>query len=765
MELETLRFANFALLDEAVTDWTTLVRSLETLKQDADDGLRVQANKADWSGENQRLSKAFIGRTAGEFADAHAQARSIRNILRDTRDELKDYRRKVEEAIERGLRSNLTVAPTPGGGFTVTMNVHPDRAAEGTSVPRHTEADMTALRDEVQGILAGAARSDGSATAVLKALVDHSRLGFADSGYADRDAAAEALEQADRLAALARKNPEDLTVEEFDRLDAGLARFADDGLFAERFAAALGGKGTLDLWAGLNRSMVNPELMYARREQMDELQKHLGLALATASQSDTAAMETWKRDVLALADKPLEKNGGMPFGGQVLSNLLRWGDWDDVFLGELGDRLVEAEKKFTHNGAHVAWQHTGVDPRLNHTGTDSGWDPMTGYLRALANNPEAATEFFGGTFVTADEDHGFTAKDAKGEETRRGLSTFEYFFEERHWPREVDGEGEESVVGRNTLAMALEAATTGHPAGEMPTADLSPHTAVQAELMAAVVASVSDDPGRLTDHGFMSDSLGQMASEYLPDINRAISDDTYGNSDKLFPLAGAQADLSHADVTRFLVTVGQNPEGYAAVEVGQKAYMADLLDYHLDPALPEERRYPHPPQDTIEAVTRRSGEVSGTLAIGLQEAVLGEAGQEAKDFSDSVAQQKNAWSGAIGTGIGVGVSFVATPVGGAVAGGVASTVSGMVLEHVFQQSETDVLAKASMEAGRLWSAGKTLSGEQYSLAAVEAATAHGHGGPERMADWAIKGRDAGFSYAATNVGQMADHLTTEVPAG
>ncbi|GBQ04357.1 hypothetical protein SSP531S_58510 [Streptomyces spongiicola] len=761
MDLETLRFARFGLLEESVADWTTLTGKLAILKRDADDGLRKQANQANWTGENEKISKQFIGRTAGEFADAHAQAVSIRNILRDTCGELKDYQARLNDAIARGLERNLTVVSTAGGGFTVSMNIHPDRAARGTSLPSHTDADATALRDEVQRILDGATQSDSSATRVLTALVDQSKLGFSDVDYADRDTAADALRQADALAQLAKKNPEALTVEQFDRLNAGLRRFAGDALFAERFAANLGGKGTLEFWADLNRPMANPELMHERREQMAGLQRSFGLTLATASQSDTTAMETWRRDVVALTDRPLEKHGGMPFGGQIMSNLMRWGDYDDKFLHEFGNKLVAAEKKLTHNGGHAAWQPLGVDPQLNHTGTDTGWDPMTGYFKALANNPDAATDFFGATFLAKDEDHDFKVD---GKDDRRSLSNFEYFFEERDWPHDYDEAREESIAGRNNLAMALEAATTGHPAGEMPTADLPPHSNVQAKLMSDIVASVAENPKRLTDNGYMSDSIGQIASEYLPDINRAIADDPHGSTDKLFPLAGTQADLHHRDVSSFLVTVGQNPQGYAAIEVGQKAYMADLMDYHLNPDLPADQRYPHSAQDTVEAITRRSGEVSGTLSIGVQEAVLGPAAKEAKEFSDSVAQQKNAWSGAVGTGIGAGVSFIATPVGGAVVGGAATTVSGMLLEHIFQQSETDVLNDAGQEAGSLWETSREQSAEHGQMAAADAAKAHGLSNPDRAADWALKGRDDGFSDAAANVRHMSDHLTTEVPA-
>ncbi|MFD0430607.1 hypothetical protein ACFQ60_34245 [Streptomyces zhihengii] len=320
-------------------------------------------------------------------------------------------------------------------------------------------------------------------------------------------------------------------------------------------------------------------------------------------------MSRWKVDMVNLGDQPVSKNGST-MGFQVMSNLMRWGDYDDRFLTDYGSKLIETEKKLTDNGRHepMAWHQMGMDPMLNRTGTDSGGDPMTGFMKALANSPGAATDFFNADFVTKDEDHEFERDtDGNGKNGKVGLSNFEYLFEERDWPQDRDDKGEESITGRNNLAMALEAATTGHPAGQMPTEDTPPHSPEQARLMSDIVASVADDPKRLTDHSYMSDSIGQITSEYLPDINRAMADDPHGNTEKLFPLVGTQADLNHQDVNALLITVGQSPDGYAAVEVGQKAYMAGLLDYHLNPDLPADQRYPHSPQETVEAITRRSG--------------------------------------------------------------------------------------------------------------------------------------------------------------
>ncbi|PJE95074.1 hypothetical protein CUT44_25840 [Streptomyces carminius] len=754
MDLDALRFANFSSLDTAIGDWSQMVTKLKTLQEDAESDLNGKAKKADWSGQNATVTREFIAKTVGEFGDAHTQASSIRNILKDTRDELVEYRRQLNNAIERGLDKNLTVRDTGDGGFTVTMNIHPDRAAKGTEVPDHTPQDAENLRDEVQSILSKATESDSSAAKALRALADQTPYGFSGASYADRDSAAEAMKAAERAAALA-KDPKNLSPKEFDELYGSLEKYKDDDLFAERFATALGPQKTLEFWAGINDPYAYSELPHARGDKFAGLQENLGLTLANATQSDSAAMQRWERDMVGLGGEFVPKDNPRAMGVQIMSNLMRWGDFDDKFLKDYGNELVRVEKERSGNGrdASLGWRHFPGDGYLNRTGTDTGSDPMTGYMMALGRSPEAATDFLNGTFVTKDEDHDFD----------RGLTNFQYLFEERKWPQEYDSDLKKTFPGQNALGWALEAATTGHPAGEQPTADLPPHTPEQARLMEAVVNSVSDDPERLTERGYLSDSLGQIAAEYLPDINRATADDKHGNTNLLFPVAGAAADLDHNDVTRFLVSVGQNPEGYAKVEMGQKAYMTNLFDYHLNPDLPEDRRYPQNPQSTVEEIARRSGEISGSLAVGRQEAVLGEAHQKDDDYQKSMGQLKNTISGVVGTGIGVGTSFIATPVGGAVAGGAAGTVSSVVLEQIFGAVEPNNLKDAGEKVGERWELARQNSLEHGQVAAMEAAKAHNAPYANQVADWVLYGNEDGFTNASVNVSRMADELETEVP--
>lgn len=777
MELEALRDANFKLVDDAVADWSTLVSSLAELKKDAEDNLHQGANKADWAGVNAKVSKEFIGKTAGEFADAHTQARTIYKILNDTVGELKDYHQQLLNALEGGRKKNLMVT-CHEGGFTVTTNAPPEARS---TMDQDNKGDITALRDQIQGILNKATESDDSAKTVLQAIADQSSLGFCDADYKDRDSAAEAVNQAEELAALAKKNPDDLSVEDFDRLNAGLKKYAGDELFAERFATTLGPEGTLEFWAGVTDSQRgNWDLQRERRDQFDDLQRSLGMTLATATQSDSTAMGTWKHTMTDIGDKPLYGERGGPMGFQVMSNLMRAGDYDDGFLRDYGTKLMETERKLTGNGEHpnLAWRRLGADPYLNRMGDDSGSDPFTGYLKGLSNSPDAATDFFNQQFVSKDDpDNPFERDtDDNGKKGKVSLSNFQYLFEERDWPQESNLKGDDLHTGQNNLALALEAATTGHPAGELFPMPNSPgHTAEQATLFESLVASISEDPQRLTDHSYMSDSMGQIASEYLPDINRAATDvdpnpdkndvdaqQAWKRVENLYPVSGSSAELNHRDASRFLFTVGQNPEGFSAVEVGQKSYMASLMDYHLNPDLPDNRHPNHDTELTVRSIARHSGEVSGTLAMGRNEAVASGAVESDDAYDHSVAQWKNTISGTVGLGVGVGTSFIASPVAGAVVGGTAGTVTSVVMEQIFKDVEGSAKDDAGSEMGENWENGQDDNMKYTRRAASEAARAHHHAHPGDVATWAEEEAAQGYLSAGDYMERVGTELVTDL---
>ncbi|WP_330331402.1 hypothetical protein OHS33_17755 [Streptomyces sp. NBC_00536] len=399
MDLEALRNADFTKLATAVADWSAMVTKLKALAEDARTDMGGKATKANWAGVNATVTREFIGKTAKEFGDAATEADSVRNILSDTHGELVGFKTELNNTIEQALARNLTVVSTGNGGFTVSMNIHPDRAAKGHPVPEHTVADEIALRDTVQGILQRATESDTTAAQALSMLVSQNPYGFSDASYYNRDVAAAAIKDAERIANLLKKKGDDLTPEEFDELNKDLAAHKDDRLFQEEFATTLGPRGLLDFWADLSDPSDGGTLQRARHDQLGDFQKNLSFTLAGATQSDSPAMRAWEDEMVKQGDQMVQTRGTRVYGFQLMSNLMRNGDWDNRFLNDYGNALVATEKKMKMPD-HYWNSGTPPMPKMNFIGEDFGRDPMTGFMTGLANSPNAATEFFNTTQPT-----------------------------------------------------------------------------------------------------------------------------------------------------------------------------------------------------------------------------------------------------------------------------------------------------------------------------------------------------------------------------
>ncbi|MEV8454224.1 hypothetical protein AB0467_16025 [Streptomyces sp. NPDC052095] len=392
MDLETLRQGDFSQLGQAITAWNGVVSKLETLESDARDDLKAKADKANWAGLNATVSREFITKTAGEFSDAHTQAKTIHDILKDTHGELVSYKEQLDQALERGRKRNLTVTQTGGGGFTVTMLIHPDRAAKGHDVPDHSPQDAEHLRDDVQRILNRATESDTTAATVLRAIVDQAEVGFSGASYSDRDTAIDAVRKAEEAAELIKDKGDEMSPEEFQKLNGLLSSYKNDPLFQEEFATQLGPKATLEFWADLSSPDSPNDLTRTQLNQLGDFQKNLGDVLGGATQSDSPAMRQWENNMVKLAGERYRTHQGDVWGFQVLSNLMRTGDYDDQFLNKYGDSLVAKEKEMRLPDHY--WNQP-PKPKLNFIGDEEfGRDPMTGFLTALSNSPDASTDFF-----------------------------------------------------------------------------------------------------------------------------------------------------------------------------------------------------------------------------------------------------------------------------------------------------------------------------------------------------------------------------------
>ncbi|MFJ7127402.1 hypothetical protein [Streptomyces sp. NPDC098101] len=580
MDIETLRQGSFGQLGQAITAWKGVVDKLKKLETDARDDLKAKADKADWAGVNATVSREFIGKTAGEFSDAHTQAKSIHDILKDTHDELVSYKQQLDQALERGRKKNLTVTSTGGGGFTVTMIIHPDRAAKGHEVPDHSPQDAEHLRDDIQVILDRATESDTTAATVLRALVDQAEVGFSGAKYGDRDSAIDALRKAEEAAKILKEKGDEMSPEEFQKLNGLLASYRNDPLFQEKFATQVGPKAMLDFWADLSSPDSTKDLTQTQLNQLGDFQKNLGFVLGGATQSDSPAMRQWENDMVKLGSERFHTRTGDAYGFQIMSNLMRTGDYDDRFLTKYGDALVAQEKKMKIPDRFYLMEPT---LKMNFIGdAEFGRDPMAGFMTALSNSPDAATDFFN---------------------TKEPQDNAQWVLKDR--PSFDDSpldDGPNETL--EATGKAMFAAVSGVTDPKAPDAEFPPHTPEHREAMKrtlGIMASTGNDfPPELRDD--MALALGNHGDQ----VHKAMSN----------PLV--EQELDSGQLMEVSKQISRNKDAYT--ELVQQMHGAITADIYTEKAHPE---------DSLD----RAGRTVGFLEEARYQATNGEKGEKLADAS------------------------------------------------------------------------------------------------------------------------------------
>ncbi|MFD0003533.1 hypothetical protein ACFVJ4_14070 [Streptomyces sp. NPDC127178] len=693
MDLDALRYGNFSKLGEAITDWEQMTKKLADLQKDAENNLKAKADKAKWAGVNATVSREFITKTAAEFADAHTQANSITKILSDTRGELIGYRTQLNDAISRATQQNISVIDTGDGTFAVMGNTRPDWASDPSGNTGATDQKaVEALRDEIQGILTKATQSDNSAAKALVLLVDQAKHGFADAAYADRDEAAKAIAAAEKLAKMA-KDPTKMTLDNIADFNRTMEKYSGDALFSEQFARQLGPKNTLQFWTELTH--LHAGVRGTELETMKSLQKNLSLTLATASFSDSDAMMEWKKKLLAEGNTSFHaSNSPSPIGAlgsQVISSLMRKGQYDTEFLDDYREKLFKADKGAGESNTDALWVkgYDGVDLVF---GDGNGRDPLEGLFEGLSHNPEAAV-------------HAFESK-----------SDLDHML------------GSTRYTDRGTpLGHALEAAVTGVAVGDMTSVAL-PHSEKQVEVMANITNAVAQPDGgaELVTKG-MGESFGRMAAAYMPEISIEMAGK---GAESIFITDSAAPDgLNKGDVTRFLYEVARDNNGRAAIIYGENIYTSSLLEAHIaNPSL-----YDGETSDVIRAVSENAGIIEGVVGHSVADADIDASTKAEKDYNDALEKQGDFFKTVLSTGVGVGsVALVpATPAGalaGAAAGGFFGGVSGMAVDRLMEGKEIEgALDDALYRTGQDLNKAQESALQQTQWSAVDAMGAHKSG--------------------------------------
>ncbi|WP_225831630.1 hypothetical protein [Streptomyces sp. NK08204] len=703
MDLDALRHLDFSKLDDAIDRWEKMTKDLKKLAEDARDNLKKKADAANWTGINASVTREFVDKTAGEFDDAYTQADTITRIIKDTRGELNTCKQQLNSLIESA--PNMTVVDTGNGSFDVISNP--------TTDPEAAKADAAGLRDRIEPILRNASESDSTAAKALRLIVDHAQYGFSDAHYKNRDEAADAIKAAEQAAKTVRKNPHDVSTTELAALNADLAKYRNDPLFAEEFAVDAGPKKVMTFYAGIADPYgitYDPE----RGAEAKQLQKNLGITLGTATLSDSANMRSWEKQVISMGPNELgTDDANDPRGFAVMSNLMRFGNYDDQFLNDYGDKLIAFDKEHNVKGLNP-WINNWNQGDLNYWDkNDRGRDPMTGFLQALGHNPDASTQFFAqpdGTGVAVDKDS----------EVNPHLK---YLTQDRIWLADPTSEGDgKAVAGRTALGHALEAATIGYPydadAKDMQAGDR--RTAATAGVMEqiAYIYGSEDGPKLLHDQPEMAASLGKMGGAYIDDIDYSLSglgDHARDAGD--FPARyPGRADFTNQGAINFLSVMGQNETSHKVLTAAQHMYTLSLLDAHPPTT---QANYDH----GVDALTMEA-EARGILDHSRVQQAAADYGAASEDANKSLGRSADWWKLGAGAVVGGGIAaiplpgstaaaLVVAPIAADTAGEALNTFIGHEIDKGVDGAEQDPTQKAQLTSQEFYRNGANDLGKSY----------------------------------------------------
>ncbi|MFE2040567.1 hypothetical protein ACFXAZ_06450 [Streptomyces sp. NPDC059477] len=703
LKYEDIIDAPVGKLKAAADDWTEMTAKLEKLARDATDGMKTRADQARWEGVNAGVTKEFIAKTAKEFADAAAEAKGVKMILEEAHMAIKKAQDDLVNIRDHeGPAANIHVDAK--GKVTARESVTELPANQRAHDPdypdlvRRENDNIAAWQRKIDLIVDNCDDTDVAFKNSLEANVTD-RKDFSAPTYTKLDE-----EEAARAAALAAKG-RDLTHTELQSLNELLKDNGSSATFAKGFYEKLGPEKSLAFFGQLSTDIsegfkVDPQ----RLKDVQELQRNLGLNLATASH-DKAFTAEWGPELRKLGTEriPLSKyDANGPFGYQLLGGIMRYGNYDAKFLNPIAEHVAQLHQKNPVMFAENKLANSANKNPFNPSGVNgAGYDPMTSMLEALGNSPEAAKRFFTDPPTAYKEDgtvdKGATADLGKADGTP--IDNYLDFFATEKWDLfgDINSHDEKELEGAlnhmpDALGKALEAATLGYPAGQPDTSVV--RDADNAAVMQQVMEKYGSDAGLLKHQEALSDSLGTMGAGYVDDINWALEKNHPGsvfapgdNADGRINFASTEAGDGRSVVRGFLSSLGQHSDAYATLSIAEQIYTRSVLEEHAV------RADGSVDIGTARSAVRVGAEVQGMLDQSRADQIEATNLKTHEDYEKAVEKRSGWIQFGAGVGVAAGVAFlpVTAAVGtAAVLVPLATDTAGGVLEQGISQFVGDM---------------------------------------------------------------------------
>ncbi|MET7637143.1 DUF6571 family protein [Streptomyces sp. NPDC005438] len=710
VSFQNLLSADLSPLHEAIAKWRNLPGQFQQTRTNFQTQVQRPLTHSDWEGgAADAAAKKFtvvtrqMSRAVEEARDVHRVLDDAYKVFKRCKKQLKHYKEMAESDAHLHIDSAGKVTYKPS-------NLDKLSPQHQTAQAKSYSEAVAEYNRQINTILDRATKADEALEWALRTDTNGRAKGFNHEGSSSLKEAErgrkQAAEDARKAVDLASIKTRDLTLDELKKVNSLLRKHEGDDYFAEKFSTGMGPRDTLDFWQrNANRTQTGGE----RTKTLSAIQKSLGRTLATASHSDSPAMKRWKHDIIKLGSERFTEphsgpgyDGKGPYGFQIMSSLMRGGEFDKDFLVEYGkgygsgDKhvpgLLEFDRKASKKGdLEDFWTGDGTSrPMLDLGKGHKSLDPMSGYLEALGHNPEASQEVFHKKgYEFSGEDHPESNKDLR------------YLLKERDWPKSELGLGD--GPGYRELGHALEAAALGHP-HDQPEAGLH-RTPGATNVMSQVVNLVAGDSTLVEDHEGIGRSLGKMGAGYIEYLNRGVT--SFGGSsynaedaDNAFRTHEKLLVLKRSSAANFLTHVGADEDGYKILSSAQHELTTNIVRAHGTPDEP------------LKVALGTGAETHGILDASRTHGVLDEADDKKSEQAQKLSEAGEWRKYRAGQGAGLANTLISAPlessrVGGflvplvEMATGGAETQQGIEIDREIEEKQEEFDSKVDKDSDNL----------------------------------------------------------------
>ncbi|MDH6114344.1 hypothetical protein P3T36_000745 [Kitasatospora sp. MAP12-15] len=615
---DELQNTDLGSLDGAASDFEALVRNWD-LSTQLQSTVIGTLQGCGWTGPAAEACAGSLTDVRNQIDMAFEEASGLAKALRDAHTEFAGAQKALQTAVQSGTQEGLTIDSSGAVHWPPATN---DADKNDPQYGPTWQGKADGIHQQIQAALDRATTADQGLAYTVGADTGISTQSFNCSPVAGLEAGE--VKQAADLLSLGSK----ATDAQVAQLNAILKAHANDPQFNTDFYNTLGPEGFLKSYGAMGEYSFYGT---PSKDALTQLQSNLGTALASATNTQNVphlsdAWEAGLRKAGATQYQllPDQLQGGNLYGYQILSNILRTGNYDAHFLQPIAEHMTQLSEQDPSMWEDAVIKANPLQQTLFLGPGDGGLNPMSGMLEALGHSPDAATKFFSdhptlynqdGTVkaVTSDSNN-YLAKltDPGYNSVLQDITT-----------KDATQGGKACDLEATALGHALEAATIGQPYN----AEGVPyplHTPAMTSVMNQVVHQFgsSDGPTLITGNSAvfhsMNTSLGHMTAAYMGEVQTAFN----GTADKL-PLYETPADPSNPQpqldpsaTARLLGALGHDPDAYGTIAQAQQAYStAHVHDIMLHAS---DHKYL---DDAVSNAARPGGTVAALITGGKSDAI------------------------------------------------------------------------------------------------------------------------------------------------